>query len=235
MPLDRAKLLADTGVFVVFAAYKLRARGHGRKSGEAASLVREYSDRVAVDAYLARGLKASSDYFLRVHAYELAAIQSFLVAFGATALGRASRTTETFVGVTKPLQYITASRSPALSEALTATVYSALEPLYAIVIPVKKSADWWNLPAAARLKEIEAHTEPTLAFLPNVKRKLYHSTGLDDQDFITYFETSDLAAFNDLVIALVSIPENKYNVRLGAPTLLGTIHSVDEVFAAIAP
>ena len=50
---------------------------------------------------------------------------------------------------------------------------------------------------AQRLKEIRAHTAPTLQYLVNVKRKLYHSTGLSDTDFITYFETNDLGAFNN--------------------------------------
>jgi chlorite dismutase len=102
------------------------------------------------------------------------------------------------------------------------------------MIPVKKSADWWNLSAEQRLKELEVHTAPTLPFLVNVKRKLYHSTGIDDTDFITYFETADLGAFNNLLIELAKVPENKYHVRWGSPTVLGTIHSVENVVKALS-
>ncbi|TNC99269.1 MAG: hypothetical protein FD118_3840 [Rhodocyclaceae bacterium] len=42
------------------------------------------------------------------------------------------------------------------------------------------------IPADQRLREMEAHTAPTLAYLVNVKRKLYHSTGIDDTDFIRW-------------------------------------------------
>jgi chlorite dismutase len=102
------------------------------------------------------------------------------------------------------------------------------------VVPVKKNAEWWNLSAERRLRIMEGHTVPTLAFLPTVKRKLYHSTGLDDLDWITYFETNDLKAFNNLMIALASIPENLYQPRWGSPTILGTIHSVEDVVKALA-
>ncbi|MPM77892.1 Chlorite dismutase [bioreactor metagenome] len=85
-----------------------------------------------------------------------------------------------------------------------------------------------------RLKEMEVHTTPTLAYLVNVKRKLYHSTGLDDTDFITYFETDDLTAFNNLMLSLAQVKENKFHVRWGSPTTLGTIHSPEDVIKALA-
>ena len=48
-------------------------------------------------------------------------------------------------------------------------------------------------------------------------------------DFITYFETARLDDFNNLVIALESVRENRHNKRFGSPTLLGTIRPLDEV------
>ena len=81
---------------------------------------------------------------------------------------------------------------------------------------------------------METHTLPTLAYLVNVKRRLYHSTGLDDIDFIAYFETNGLIAFNNLLISFASIPENKYHVRWGNPTTLGTILSPGNVIKALS-
>lgn len=57
-------------------------------------------------------------------------------------------------------------------------------------------------PRAALMKE---HTDATVAYLKTVKRKLYHSSGLDDLDFITYFETAKLDDFNNLVIGLLKV------------------------------
>ena len=82
--------------------------------------------------------------------------------------------------------------------------------------------------------EIRLHVEPTLKYLPTVKRKLYHASGLGDYDFVTYFETNNLTAFNELIIDLLSVPENRYNVRLGRPTILGTIQPLDEMLRALA-
>ena len=154
--------------------------------------------------------------------------------FRSTQIGRSADVSETLVGLTKALNYITKDGSPGLNAGLSSASYTGPAPRYTLVIPVKKSAEWWNIPVDQRLHELEAHTAPTLAYLVNVKRKLYHSTGIDDTDFITYFETNDLAAFNNLMISLASVPENKYHVRWGSPTVLGTIHSPEDVIKALA-
>jgi chlorite dismutase len=75
----------------------------------------------------------------------------------------------------------------------------------------------------------QEHTDPTVAYLKTVKRKLYHSSGLDDLDFITYFETAKLDDFNNLVTELLKVKENRHNQRFGEPVLLGTIRPLDEV------
>ena len=76
---------------------------------------------------------------------------------------------------------------------------------------------------------LKEHTLPTLDYLKTIKRKLYHSTGLSDVDFLTIFETNDLVAFNDLVIALRMVREDTYNVQLGEPTVIGTIKSWKDI------
>jgi len=240
-PIDRAKILSAPGVFAAFSTYKIRpdyfkvalAERKGA-ADEVMAVLEKHKEKVIADAYLTRGFEAQSDYFLRVHGYDMAAVQNFLVDFRATRFGMYSDVTESLVGLTKALNYISKEKSPDLNAGLTATTYSGDAPRYAFMVPVKKNADWWNLTDAQRLKEMETHTLPTLVNLVNVKRKLYHSTGLDDTDFITYFETADLGAFNNLMLALAKVPENKYHVRWGSPTVLGTIHSFENVVKVLA-
>lgn len=233
---DMTKILTAPGVFGNFSTYKVRPDYYklsmAERKGAAAevvAVVEKYKDKVKAEAYLTRGFEAQSDFFLRIHSYDMAATQAFLVNFRATRFGMNAEVTENLVGMTKALNYITKDKSPNLNAGLTGATYSDATPRYAFVIPVKKNADWWNLTDEQRLKEMETHTLPTLANLVNVKRKLYHSTGLDDTDFITYFETADLGAFNNLMLALAKVPENKYHVRWGSPTVLGTIQSFDSV------
>lgn len=233
---DMTKILTAPGVFGNFSTYKVRPDYYklsmAERKGAAAevvAVVEKYKDKVKAEAYLTRGFEAQSDFFLRIHSYDMAATQAFFVNFRATRFGMNAEVTENLVGMTKALNYITKDKSPNLNAGLTGATYSDATPRYAFVIPVKKNADWWNLTDEQRLKEMETHTLPTLANLVNVKRKLYHSTGLDDTDFITYFETADLGAFNNLMLALAKVPENKYHVRWGSPTVLGTIQSFDSV------
>ncbi len=233
---DMTKILTAPGVFGNFSTYKVRPDYYklsmAERKGAAAevvAVVEKYKDKVKAEAYLTRGFEAQSDFFLRIHSYDMAATQAFLVDFRATRFGMNAEVTENLVGMTQALNYITKDKSPNLNAGLTGATYRDATPRYAFVIPVKKNADWWNLTDEQRLKEMETHTLPTLANLVNVKRKLYHSTGLDDTDFITYFETADLGAFNNLMLALAKVPENKYHVRWGSPTVLGTIQSFDSV------
>lgn len=238
---DMSKILTAPGVFGNFSTYKMRPDYYkmsmAERKGAAAevvAVVEKYKDKVKVEAYLTRGFEAQSDFFLRVHSYDMAATQAFLVDFRATRFGMHAEVTEQLLGMTKALNYITKDKSPSLNAGLTGATYSDVAPRYAFMIPVKKNADWWNLSDEQRLKEMETHTLPTLANLVNVKRKLYHSTGIDDTDFITYFETADLGAFNNLLLALAKVPENKYHVRWGSPTVMGTIQSVESVVKTLS-
>ena len=241
MSTDPAKILKAGGVYGVFATYKVRSdygmvnmADRGKAAAEVEALVKKHSKSVLVQAYLTRGFESQSDFLLRLHAYEPANAQAFLVDFKATTIGRHSDVTETLVGVTKGLNHTTKEKSPELLKLLKGTPYSGGEPKYAFMIAIKKDAAWWNLSEKDKLALMEEHTVPTLPFLVNVKRKLYHSTGIDDTDFITYFETNDLVAFNNLNIELHSVKEMLHNTRYGRPIVMGTIHSVKDVISAVS-
>jgi chlorite dismutase len=89
----------------------------------------------------------------------------------------------------------------------------------AALIPIKKSAAWWDLPQDERraiFEEQSRHTTVGLAYLPAVARQLYHSRDLGEPfDFFTWFEYAPehADAFEELVCGLRSSPEWQYVER----------------------
>ena len=235
---DREKLLKDPGVYATFAVFKVGDQwSHMDKEARAGSVAevkkvfQKHADKVAVDTYLLRGLSERADFFLRVHSKEMLDNQNFLVDFMGTAFGKSLKNTDSFNGITKALNYV--PKFPEEMKAELKTPPPQGSP-YVVVVPVRKDADWWLMPQNTRTALMEEHAGVTLIYLKTVKRKLYHSSGLDDLDFITYFETAKLDDFNNLVTALLQVKENHHNKQFGDPTLLGTVRPLDEILEMLS-
>jgi chlorite dismutase len=236
---DREKLLTDSGVYGSFAVFalddqwgKLDSSTRIARLATLKGVVEQHREHVAIDLYLLRGLSDHADVLFRIHAMELREIQAFLLDLKSSQFGRHLKTAGIMHGLTKKPSYV-----PGFSEQMKVDLMSPSEPgpkPYAIVIPVKKSAEWWGLDRDKQVAMMQEHTVAALPYVKTVKRKLYHSTGLDDLDFITYFETSKLEDFHHLVLSLEKVKEFQYVRRIGHPTLLGVLQSVDEVMESLA-
>lgn len=236
---DRDKLLSEPGVYGTFAAFTLDEAWIRQNQAVRISqltlwkgVIEQHRQKVAIDIYLMRGLSEMADLMFRVHASDLRDTQQFLLDLQSSAFGKYLKKACLIHGLTKKPNYV-----PGFSDQLKTDLTVVSEPgpkPYAIVIPVKKSADWWALDQQKRASMMQEHTEATVPYLKTVKRKLYHSSGLDDLDFITYFETSRLEDFHSLVLALAQVEEFRYVQRFGQPTLIGAVKSVDEVIEALA-
>jgi len=236
---DREKLLADPGVYGSFAAYRFND-DWGRKEGATRialltvlkGVVEQHREKIAIDMYLLRGLSDHADILFRVHANEMRDIQKFLVDLQGSAFGKQLKVTGIMHGLTKKANYV-----PGFPDEMKADLKTASDPgsnPYAVVIPIRKSADWWALDQETRAAMMKEHTEAALPYHKTVKRKLYHSTGLDDMDFITYFETSKLEDFHSLILALEKVKEFQYTRRFGHPIWLGTAKGLDEIIEILA-
>jgi hypothetical protein len=103
-----------------------------------------------------------------------------------------------FRGVTQHLHYTSDSQN----QELKARSRSEFEPsgeTRAVLIPVGKSPDWWQLPQDRREAHFQTratqpgHTAIGIRYVDRVFRKLYHSRYLNPPapyDFLTYFEFS---------------------------------------------
>lgn len=236
---DRDKLLKDPGVYATFAVFqvdedwwKLDKAARASAVSEVKTVFQKHGEAVLADTYLLRGLVEKADVLVRLHSQEILANQNFLVELMGTTLGKHLKNTYTFNGLTKPVNYV-----PAMSEDVKNALKTQTDPgpkPYAIIVPIRKDAEWWTMGQDARLAMMKEHTEATVPYLKTVKRKLYHSSGLDDLDFITYFETAKLDDFNNLIIALEKVKENQHNKQFGNPTLLGTIRPLDEILEILS-
>jgi chlorite dismutase len=236
---DREKLLSDPGVFGTFAVFavddawwRLDREARAKVGEELKAVLSKHDEQVIADLYLLRGLSDRADLMLRLHSTDLAHHQLLVLDVLATSLGRYLHNVYMFHGITKPANYV-----PGFSDDLKAAMKTPPDPgpkPYAIVVPIRKDAEWWNLPQAARLEMMQEHAQVTTPYLKTVKRKLYHASGLDDLDFITYFETTRLDEFHNLILALERIKENRHNRRFGHPILLGTTCTVEELAEVFA-
>lgn len=86
----------------------------------------------------------------------------------------------------------------------------------AALIPIRKSAEWWELTQDERRAILETrskHIAIGLDYLPAVARRLHHSRDLgEDFDFLTWFEfaPADAGAFDELVGRLRQSEEWSY-------------------------
>lgn len=89
----------------------------------------------------------------------------------------------------------------------------------AALIPIKKTAAWWELPQDDRrqmFEETSHHTAIGLEYLPAIARRLHHSRDLGEAfDFLTWFEFAPVhkQAFEELVKRLRSTKEWTYVER----------------------
>src|SRR2546430_3829670 len=93
------------------------------------------------------------------------------------------------------------------------------EATYAALIPIKKSATWWELTQEERRQKFEDrshHIAASLKYLPAIARQLYHSRDVGEPfDFLTWFEyaPADADAFEGLVRTLSPPADLRYVQR----------------------
>lgn len=236
---DRDRLLTDVGVYGTFAAYTFDEHW-GKEQAEhrisdlkvLKGVVEQHREKIVIDVYLLRGLSDHADLLFRVHARELRDTQAFLIDLQSSVFGAHLVSAGLFQGVSRKANYV-----PAFPDSLKAALKTASDPgsrPYAIVMPITKTAEWWKLDQGARTALMQEHTEAALPYQKTIARKLYHSTGLDDQDFVTYFETSQLEDFQNLLLTLRRLPEFQYGRRMGHPTWLGRMLTIEELTEALA-
>lgn len=122
-----------------------------------------------------------------------------------------------FQGVPRHHEYTTGAQRVALAG--SRAPLPAGDDTVAVLIPVRKTAAWWGMPADERLAYFQeragrpGHTAIGAGYTDRVYRKLYHTryaVDSTDHDFLTYFEFERRheSAFVDLLAALRDTARN---------------------------
>lgn len=167
-------------------------RDEGR--AEFASTLRAASD-VTAYAYSTLGLKVGSELMLWWKSASPEPVQRLTSALLQTGLGRHCGISQSLWGFTRPSLY---------TKKRTVQEQAIDEPTrlkYLVVYPFVKTIDWYLMSREARQGMMNEHMRVGHEF-DDVRQVLLYTTGLDDQEFIVAYETDDLAAFQDLVVAL---------------------------------
>jgi len=120
-------------------------------------------------------------------------------------------------GVTSNSRYTTRTEKNLLAE--RQPTLARAEATCAALIPIRKSAAWWELAQDERREILETQSEHIrvgLDYLPAIARRLYHSRDLGEEfDFLTWFEYApgDAPAFEELVRKLRLTVEWNYVER----------------------
>jgi chlorite dismutase len=198
--------------FVQYLAFKcdpawrrLSEEERARGRAEFAQLLNR-ADGIATYAYSTLGMKRDADLFLWRMGDKPEMLQESLSCLLLTGLGRYLETTDTFIGLIRHSTYVRKQ------ETQEQAVFEQDRQKYLIVYPFTKTIEWYLMSKEARQGMMNEHIRIGHEF-PSVRQVLVYSTGLDDQEFVVSYETDDLAAFQDLVIALRDTEARRYTLR----------------------
>lgn len=122
-------------------------------------------------------------------------------------------------GVTSNARYVNRDEKERLSQ--IQAPLGRQEATHAALIPIRKTAKWWDLTQDERraiFEETSKHNAIGMKYLPAIARRLHHCRDLGEVepfDFLTLFDfaKSDVNAFDDLLAALRATEEWKYVER----------------------
>lgn len=190
----------------VDSAWRRLSSDERRKGREEFAKELEHGDGIKTFTYSTLGLKANADLFLWRMSDEPAGLQESLSRLLMTGLGRYLELTNSFVGLIRPSTYVRKQDSQEQA------IFEQERQRYLIVYPFSKTIEWYLMSKEARQGMMNEHIRIGHEF-PAVRQVLVYSTGLDDQEFIVSYETEDLAAFQQLVIALRDTEARRYTLR----------------------
>jgi chlorite dismutase len=182
--------------------------------------------RLVHHAYSTIGMRPDGELLLWRMADSIDALEASAAAMLAAGIGRWLSPAHSFIGLTRPSQYV---KRPTTQEQ---SLFSGERSRYLVVYPFTKSIDWYLMPADERQQIMRGHMKVGHGY-PQVRQLLAYSFGLDDQEFVVAYETDDLVAFQDLVRDLRETESRRATVR-DTPIIVGIHRPLGEILAMLS-
>ncbi|HEY3247357.1 MAG TPA: chlorite dismutase family protein [bacterium] len=166
-------------------------------------------------SYSMIGVRRDADLLLFRTAPALLELEETAALLLRSGMGRYCTVAHSFIGLIRPSRYV---KTPTAQEQ---AIFGETRGAYLVVYPFTKTHDWYRLSRDARQGMMSEHIRIGHDF-PQIRQLLAYSTGLDDQEFIVAYDTDDLAAFQDLVIALRETEARRFT--LSDQPILTAVH-----------
>ena len=215
---DRASAPQISPVFLNFSFYKvdpkwrwLNELGKEEAAKEFSSLIEVAKTKMKVRVYSTLGLRDDSEFMLWMISESVEKMQVLASKIYLTIFGKYIESSRVYLSSYRPSIY--SKKTKVTPGYLLEDSKKENEPMkYAIVYPFIKSREWYLLPLEDRVKMMDEHITIGRRF-PQVRLNTSYSFGLGDQDFMLAFETTDLMAFQDLIVKLRETRVSRYVVK----------------------
>lgn len=178
---------------------------------ELAEVLEAWGERLVLSTYTAVGIRPDMDLMTWRATPDLELLQQSQTDIFSTQLGSYLETSYLYTATTKQSQYTKAAEDAGFKKRRPIAV-TPVERRYFIVYPFVKERRWYALPAEERGRMMKEHAIIGREW-PSVKLNTAFSFGLDDQEFMTAFETDSVHDFLDLMMALRSSEASQYTER----------------------
>ena len=183
------------------------------------------TERVRTFPYSMVGLRADVDLLFWRLGPSVEALEETAAALLLAGMGRSMTVAQSMLGLVRPSTYV---KSPTTQEQ---AMFTGERDKYLIVYPFVKTAEWYLLDRESRQTMMNEHMKIGHQF-PMVQQLLAYSFGLDDQEFIVAYDTDDLVAFQNLVMALRETEARRFTLS-DLPILTAVHRPLDEIIDLI--
>lgn len=190
---------------------RLPAEEREAHKAELADVLEAWSERMVLSTYTAVGIRPDMDLMTWRATPDLDLLQQQQTDVLSTRLGTYLEPSYLYTATTKGSQYTRAAEQAGFRKPRPIDVTPS-EKRYFIVYPFVKQRRWYSLPKEERGEMMREHAMIGRRY-PGVKLNTAFSFGMDDQEFMTAFETDSVHDFVDLMMEMRESRASAYTER----------------------